>query len=147
MTAGFIVREADWQTDRDLIRAVREQVFVVEQSVPVDIEWDGLDDRCVHVLAESPNRDVIGTGRLHGSGKIGRMAVLRPWRGIGVGSALLARLVEAAAGRGIDEVYLHAQSRVVGFYARFGFEVEGAEFIEADIPHRLMRRGLRLDFK
>lgn len=143
----FTVREAVWAEDQATIRRIRECVFVLEQSVPEDIEWDGQDSGCVHVLAESSNRDAIGTGRLQGSGKIGRMAVLRPWRGAGVGAALLARLLEAAAERGIDEVYLHAQSQVVGFYARFGFEAEGDEFMEADIPHRLMRRRTTVDYR
>jgi predicted GNAT family N-acyltransferase len=73
------------------------------------------------------------------------MAVLRPWRGIGVGSAILRALIVAASELGIDEVYLHAQNRAVPFYDRFGFEAEGDEFMEAGIPHRLMRRRARMD--
>ncbi|KPK58467.1 MAG: GNAT family N-acetyltransferase [Gammaproteobacteria bacterium] len=145
MTAVFSIRRADWDKDRDVIRRVRQAVFVVEQSVPADLEWDGQDEACLHVLAESSNRDVIGTGRLQPSGKIGRMAVLRPWRGIGVGSAILRALIVAASELGIDEVYLHAQNRAVPFYDRFGFEAEGDEFMEAGIPHRLMRRRARMD--
>ena len=145
MREGFTVRPADWERDREAIRQVRQTVFVVEQSVPPTLEWDGLDAACRHVLAETPNRDVIGTGRLQSSGKIGRMAVLRPWRGIGVGSAILRRLLETAKEAGFDEVYLHAQSRAIPFYARFGFETDGAEFMEADIPHRLMRRRVSSD--
>ncbi len=145
MTTRFSIRPADWDKDREDIRRVRQAVFVVEQSVPAELEWDGQDEECLHVLAESSNRDVIGTGRLQPSGKIGRMAVLRPWRGIGVGSALLRGLIEAASAQGIDEVYLHAQDRAVEFYDRFGFETEGDEFMEAGIPHRLMRRRLRTD--
>lgn len=145
MTALFSIRPADWDKDRESIRLVRQAVFVIEQSVPADLEWDGQDEECLHVLAESSNRDVIGTGRLQPSGKIGRMAVLRPWRGIGVGSAILRALIEAASEFGIDEVYLHAQNRAVRFYDRFGFEPEGDEFMEAGIPHRLMRRRARVD--
>ncbi len=145
MTGRFSIRPADWDKDREEIRRVRQAVFVVEQSVPAELEWDGQDEECLHVLAESSNRDVIGTGRLQPSGKIGRMAVLRPWRGIGVGSALLRALIEAASALGIDEVYLHAQDRAVDFYDRFGFESEGDEFMEAGIPHRLMRRRVRTD--
>ena len=145
MTAEFVVRAADWERDRDQIRDVRRQVFILEQSVPAEIEWDGQDDDCLHVVAETPNRDAIGTGRLHPSGKIGRMAVLRPWRGSGVGSAMLERLLGYALNRGIDEVFLHAQSYVMSFYERAGFEAEGDEFMEAGIPHRLMKRRTRLD--
>ncbi len=145
MTTGFRIRVAEWEQDRDLIRGIRQEVFVAEQSVPPEIEWDGRDKACVHVIAETVNRDVVGTGRLQLSGKIGRMAVLRPWRGSGIGSALLARLVEAASCRGIDKVYLHAQSQVVGFYEMAGFVAEGEEFMEAGIAHRLMTRTMRLD--
>lgn len=145
MIAGIEIRLADWDRDREVIRAIRSEVFIGEQDVPPDIEWDGRDGECLHVLAETSNRDVIGTGRLHKSGKIGRMAVLRPWRGKGVGSALLTRLLEEACQRRIDEVYLHAQSHALDFYRRAGFETEGEEFMEADIPHRLMRRQTRLD--
>jgi predicted GNAT family N-acyltransferase len=145
MTRGFRVRLADWATDKDTIRRIRRQVFILEQSVPPEIEWDGRDEDCVHVIAETSNRDAIGTGRLHPSGKIGRMAVLRPWRGTGIGSALLARLLETARAQGIEQVFLHAQSHVVDFYKRAGFRAQGEEFMEAGIPHRLMGRQTQLD--
>jgi predicted GNAT family N-acyltransferase len=145
MIPEFEIRLADWDRDREMIRRIRREVFIGEQSVPPDVEWDGRDEECLHVVAKSSNRDAIGTGRLHASGKIGRMAVLRPWRGNGVGSALLTRLVEEACRRRIDEVFLHAQSHALGFYQRAGFEAEGEEFMEAGIPHRLMRRQTRLD--
>jgi predicted GNAT family N-acyltransferase len=73
------------------------------------------------------------------------MAVMPLWRGRGVGAAIMRCLIEAARQGGLDEVFLHAQSRVVEFYARFGFEVEGEEFDEAGIPHRYMRRRLADD--
>ena len=143
--SGVRVRVADWDSDREAIRYIRERVFIEEQSVPREIEWDGLDHECVHVLAEYANRDAVGTGRLHKSGKIGRMAVLRPWRGRQVGSAILTCLLEAAKSQGIAEVYLHAQTSALAFYAAFGFVEEGDEFREAGIPHRLMKRRVELD--
>lgn len=136
------VRLADWSMDEAVLRSVRTRVFVQEQSVPDILEWDGLDEQCIHAIAETGTDGVVGTGRLHPSGKIGRMAVLPPWRGRGAGAGILRRLLEAAAERGLDEVYLHAQVPVVGFYARLGFVAEGPEFDEADIPHRLMRLKL-----
>lgn len=138
----FHVRLADWGRDEAAIRQVREEVFVVEQAVPADLEWDGLDPDCAQAVAESEECDVIGTGRLHPGGKIGRMAVLPQWRGTGVGAAILRLLMDEARQRGMAEVYLHAQTRVLGFYERFGFEAEGEEFEEADIPHRAMRAHL-----
>lgn len=145
MSRRYTVRRADWERDAAGIRAVRERVFVVEQAVDPAIEWDGLDPDCVHALAEDENRDVIGTGRLHPSGKLGRMAVMAPWRAQGVGAEIMRCLIDAARQGGLDEIYLHAQSRVVDFYTRFGFEVEGEEFEEAGIPHRFMRRRLADD--
>lgn len=138
----FATRLADWARDEEALRALRSAVFVQEQSVPESEEWDGLDPECVHAVAELPTVGVIGTGRLHPSGKIGRMAVLAEWRGLGVGAALLRLLLDEARRRGLDAVYLHGQLPVLGFYARFGFVAEGKEFDEAGIPHRLMRLRL-----
>jgi predicted GNAT family N-acyltransferase len=138
----FKVRLADWARDEQAIRALRTTVFVEEQSVPEDEEWDGLDPECTHAVAELPGGEAIGTGRLHPSGKIGRMAVLAEWRGQWVGAAILRRLLNEAAHLGMEAVYLHGQVPVLDFYARFGFVAEGPEFDEAGIPHRVMRLRL-----
>lgn len=135
------VRAADWNADRAALRAVREQVFVREQGVPIELEWDEFDPLCQHVVAEAAGQ-AIGAGRLLPDGHIGRMAVLEPWRGQGVGSALLKSLLQVARDRGIRRVRLNAQSRAVAFYARHGFVAEGEEFIEAGIPHRSMWRDV-----
>ena len=142
MNPAWLLRLANWSGDRDAIRAIRDTVFVDEQNVPTEIEWDGLDDECIHVIVEDENRDAIGTGRLHLSGKIGRMAVLYQWRSRGIGGAILDELVELARQQGQKAVYLHAQARAAGFYAGAGFEAEGVEFEEAGIAHRLMRKTL-----
>ena len=135
------IRAADWYVDRDALRAVREQVFVREQAVPVELEWDEFDSLCQHVVAEAAGR-VIGTGRLLPDGHIGRMAVLKSWRGQGVGSALLKALLQIASNRGMRRVKLNAQSRAVAFYLSHDFVAEGEEFIEAGIPHRSMWRDV-----
>ena len=138
----FSVRRVSWDKEQAALRAIRFQVFVVEQRVPVELEWDGLDPRCVHVLAANANGGAIGTARLLPEGRIGRIAVLQAWRRNGVGSALLHSLVKTARARGGPHVVLHAQSHIVSFYAKHGFIAEGPEFTEAGIPHRAMR----LDF-
>jgi predicted GNAT family N-acyltransferase len=135
------VRTAEWSVDRSALRAVREQVFVREQAVPIELEWDEFDPLCQHVVAEAAGR-TIGTGRLLPDGHIGRMAVLEAWRGQGVGSALLEALMEIARNRGIRRVRLNAQSRALAFYQRHGFVAEGEEFIEAGIAHRSMWRDV-----
>lgn len=134
-----MLRRVGWHAAGDLLRAVRKTVFVVEQSVPEQLEWDGLDEQCIHVLAETAAGEAIGTGRLLPDGHIGRMAVLKHWRGKGVGSAILEELIAAARERGFESAALNAQTHALGFYARLGFEVVGDEFMEAGIPHRTMR--------
>ncbi|NND59877.1 MAG: GNAT family N-acetyltransferase [Gammaproteobacteria bacterium] len=140
MSPSFDIRLADWDRDRERIRSIRETVFVVEQKVDPELEWDGEDESSLHVLAAPSGEAPVATGRLQPDGKIGRMAVLEQWRGQGLGKLLLKHLVQAAADAGHDHVYLHAQSHALPFYAAAGFVADGPEFDEAGIPHRLMRR-------
>ena len=118
---------------------MRTLVFVEEQDVPPQIESDGRDVECVHVLAEDAHGNPIGAGRLMPDGRVGRMAVLREWRGAGVGGAMLVALMEAARQRGQRETYLHSQSHAKAFYERHSYVVEGEEYLEAGIPHVVMR--------
>ncbi|MEU9299500.1 GNAT family N-acetyltransferase [Streptomyces sp. NPDC048269] len=133
---------------------VRTEVFVVEQSVPESIEYDAYDADAVHVLAVGPDGVPLGTGRLlHGVavlaktgsedvGSLGRLAVRKSARGLGVGVALV-RAIEAEAGRlGLAAVDLGAQTHALGFYERLGYVAYGPEFQDAGIAHRAMRRRL-----
>ena len=138
----FTVRRADWAVDQAALRAVRETVFVREQHVPPDLEWDEHDAVSVHVLAVAPDGRAIGTGRLLPDGHIGRMAVLRDCRGRGVGTALLRELIGLAAQAGMRELVLHAQTHAVAFYQRFGFVTDSEPFMDAGIAHCTMRRKL-----
>lgn len=135
----FNVRRADWRRDRELLRHVRETVFVGEQRVPPEMEWDRDDRTALHVVALDADGKPVGTGRLTTDGHIGRMAVLRDWRGVGVGAALLQALTAAARDRGLEEIVLNAQVGAIGFYRRYGYTEEGDTFMEAGIPHRRMR--------
>lgn len=138
----FRVEAVDYETALEQLRAVREPVFVEEQQVPIELEWDDLDPLCVHVLARALDGTPIGTGRLTPEHKIGRMAVLRDWRGKGVGDAMLVALIEQAKLRGWREVSLHAQVDAIPFYLRHGFQPYGDRFWEAGIEHQSMRRAL-----
>lgn len=138
---GISVRTADWSVDREILKAVREEVFIREQGVPANMEWDELDAQSRHVVAMADGL-AIGTGRLLPDGHIGRMAVLREWRGQGAGSALLTSLLEIARGRSMWRVRLNAQVQALPFYLRHGFQAQGEEFAEAGIPHRRMWRDL-----
>ncbi len=138
----FTVEPIDYASGIDDLRAVRETVFVVEQQVPIEEEWDDLDPLCEHVVARDRDGAPIGTGRLTPERKIGRMAVLRDWRGAGVGDALMHALLRAARARGWDSVALNAQVSAQAFYARHGFAPFGERFMEAGIEHQAMRRRL-----
>ncbi len=131
----------DWAAARAQASRIRTTVFVEEQGVPVEIEMDDKDAACAHALAYVDDR-AVGTGRLLPDGHIGRMAVLRPSRGSGVGGAILACLVDEARRRGMKEVVLSAQTHALGFYRKHGFREAGAVFEEAGIPHQEMRRVL-----
>ena len=138
----FSVRLAEWPVDGDALRFIRRAVFIVEQGVPEDLEWDDMDPRCVHALAFDGDARAIGCGRLLPDGHVGRLAVIAPWRGRGVGAALLAKLVDLARQRGHARAILNAQTRAVPFYERYGFAVTGDEFEEAGIAHVVMQRAL-----
>ena len=139
---AFRVDPIDYTDGLPQLRAVRETVFVQEQQVPIEEEWDALDPDCVHVIARAQDGTPIGTGRLTPEHKIGRMAVLREWRGRGVGDALLLTLIEQAHQRGWREVALNAQVSAIAFYLRHGFQPVGERFWEAGIEHQAMRRAL-----
>lgn len=138
----FRVEVVEFQKALAELRAVRDEVFVSEQNVPIALEHDALDPVSTHVIARLPDGTPIGTGRLTPEQHIGRMAVLAPWRSRGVGDALLLALVEQARSRGWRDVHLNAQVLALGFYERHGFQPEGERFMEAGIEHQSMRRRL-----
>jgi predicted GNAT family N-acyltransferase len=135
MTATFTISILAWDQALPLARPVREQVFVAEQKVPLELEWDEWDERSDHAVARDTKGEAIGTARLLPDGRIGRMAVLGEWRRRGVGAALLEALLEQARKRSMRHITLHAQTHAAGFYRRFGFSERGGEFFEAEIPH------------
>lgn len=136
--SDYTIRQAIWPEDRELLRQVREPVFVEEQGVPLEMEWDDDDIMAFHLVALDGLQQPIGTARLLGNGQIGRMAVLSEWRKQGIGAALLARLLQQAEITGQPKLFLHAQTEAEGFYAKAGFTAVGRVFHEADIPHRKM---------
>ena len=135
-----------WQTLAPQARLIRTEVFLQEQHIPVEMEWDELDASAVHALAHNRLGLAVGTGRLlqhaPGVGRIGRMAVNRLLRGTHIGRALLQALMQAAAERGDHQVLLHAQRSAEGFYARLGFTPQGEPFEEAGIAHIEMVRSV-----
>ncbi|MEU3345783.1 GNAT family N-acetyltransferase [Streptomyces sp. NPDC006700] len=156
MSVPYEVRVAGDLSDREACFAVRKEVFVVEQGVPQDIEYDEYDAVALHVLAVREDGVPLGTGRLlHGAeaaaktggdpavGSLGRLAVTAGARGLGVGAALVRAIEDAARARGLTAVDLHAQTHALGFYERLGYTAYGPEFPDAGIPHRAMRRAVQ----
>jgi predicted GNAT family N-acyltransferase len=135
----FQIVLGNWATLAADAQAVRYEVFIIEQGIPIELEWDDIDGICIHAVVYDEHKQPIGTGRLLPDGHIGRMAVRKAMRRIGIGGAILTSLMQHAKNRGDKAVILNAQNHAESFYAHHGFNREGAEFIEAAIPHILMR--------
>ena len=133
------VRVADWQKDNADLRRIREKVFIAEQAVPPELEWDTEDTQAVHFLAYEGDY-AIGTASLLPDGQIGRVSVLKDWRGLKVGDALLAAVIAEAERRGLHEQRLSAQVQATPFYERHGFRILSEEYLDAGIPHVDMLR-------
>lgn len=136
-----VIEQGSWEQLGEAAGDIRYRVFVIEQQVPIEEEWDGLDPDCLHFLARQDER-VLGTARLLPDGHIGRVAVLAEARGLGVGVALMRATIEAARQRGHWSVELAAQTHALGFYEALGFRAEGDIFLDAGIPHRNMTLSL-----
>jgi predicted GNAT family N-acyltransferase len=138
-----IVRDADFTADFASLRFVRATVFIAEQSVPADIEFDDRDPLCRHVLALE-GAAPVGTGRLDVDygGKVGRVAVIASRRRGGVGTAVMQRLHEIARAHELPSVWCHAQLVAVPFYERLGYASAGPIFVEAGIDHVRMEHTL-----
>ena len=135
----IVIKSGTWSELQADASPVRFAVFVDEQQVPRDMELDEFDPVSLHVVAYDLSARAIATGRLLPDGHIGRMAVLREARGEQVGAKVLLTLIAQGRKAGHSEFVLSAQTHAVGFYVRFGFVAEGAEYLDAGIPHLQMR--------
>ncbi|MBI5918693.1 MAG: GNAT family N-acetyltransferase [Nitrosomonadales bacterium] len=136
---SFTLHLLDWREGESRLRAVRESVFIQEQQVPEELEWDGLDAACRHLLALNAQGEAIGCARITPDAQIGRMCVLPQWRRQRVGAGMLQLLLTDARARRLPEVHLHAQLHALPFYRNFGFVEYGETFMDAGIPHLAMR--------
>jgi predicted GNAT family N-acyltransferase len=124
------------------IRHVRGSVFVKEQGVPNEDEYDDNDNVCVHAIAWDDGRPV-GTGRLSDDGRIGRIAVMRQARGKGTAKAIILALEQHARKCGLSHLWAHAQVQALGFYKKVGYLVEGDAFMEDGIPHKRIKKSIQ----
>lgn len=135
------VLEVSWSDMEAHLRSIRTQVFIEEQNVPIDLEWDEKDVDCVHLLVKKAD-NYIATARLLRTGQIGRMAVLKPFRSCGVGSAMLIKIISIAHSMDMKTLSLNAQVDAINFYEKFEFLKQGDPFDDAGIPHVRMDKVL-----
>lgn len=142
MTTSFTVSLVCWHDGEPLLRSIREAVFIREQGIPAELEWDGLDESCRHALALSHQGGAIGCGRMLANGHIGRISVLPQWRKQKVGTAIMEALLDYARAHDYKQVDVDAQTVAVPFYRKFGFAEQGKAFMDAGLPHIKMKLKL-----
>lgn len=135
MSNPFTVSLVCWHDGEPLLRAIREAVFIREQGVPAELEWDESDATCRHALALSLSGEAAGCGRILPNGHIGRISVMPTWRKQKVGTTIMEALLNEARSRGYQMVDVDAQTHAVSFYENFGFVTQGKAFMDAGLPH------------
>lgn len=135
----FTIHPVTWHEAHAQLQAIRYQVFVQEQQVPMSEELDQWDAEATHFLVTMPPKTTaIATARLLYTGQIGRMAVLQEWRRQGVGRALLQTIVDYAQQQHMPPLFLNAQVQALAFYQHTGFVAVPGVFMDAGIPHQRM---------
>jgi len=135
----LIISIVDYNTKE--IKIIRDEVFVKEQNVPESLEWDGLDSKAKHILVKKGNL-FVGTARMFSDGHIGRVAVIKKYRGRGIGKSMINKLIEMAKNEGLGKVCLSSQCNAVTFYRKLGFTEFGEIFKDAGIDHIKMEKKL-----
>jgi predicted GNAT family N-acyltransferase len=141
---NIYIQIAHWDEAKSQVMPIRHEVFIKEQEVPVELEWDEFDQEALHAIVKK-DQEVIGTARLlidNANARIGRMAIQKEYREQGIGQKLLSILIQTAKEKGAQECILHAQTHAIAFYAKADFESNGPIFDEAGIPHVEMRLTL-----
>ncbi len=131
---NITIQQTTWQQAENHLCQVRTIVFIEEQLVAPEFEWDEIDSTAVHLLAMYKNQ-AVGCLRIIHYAKIGRMAVLSNWRGLGVGKMLLTEAIKICALQGSKQINLSAQTHAIDFYEQAGFRVVSAEYLDVNIPH------------
>jgi predicted GNAT family N-acyltransferase len=149
----FDIAVINGSAERSAVFALRMVVFVEEQAVPPEEELDLYDITATHFRVKYASavdlpETIVATARIvdkgHGAAKIGRVAVHKQYRGLGIGFALMREVERHAADSGFTEALLEAQCHAIPFYEKLGYVAEGDVFLDAGIEHRLMRRSIQL---
>ena len=133
-----------WIDGLSQLKNIREKVFIQEQKVTPQLEWDGMDEKAIHFLVFN-DKAAIGCARaivIKDHMQLGRMAVLKEYRGQGIGGALIEKAMTIAKLNQLSVIYISAQCHAIDFYKKFGFEVKSDIYLDAEIPHR----DMTLDF-
>ncbi len=141
MLSRVTIQQVTWQMAENNLRAVRTSVFIQEQFVTPEFEWDEIDAGAVHLLAIYESQSIACLRIIHYE-KIGRMAVIKHWRGLGLGAALLLKAIRICKNHGSQSIFLSAQTHAINFYQKAGFKQIGDEYCDVDIPHVDMRLDL-----
>jgi len=137
----YNIKKTCWEDNKNHLRGIRRAVFIKEQNVPENLEWDEFDEICEHILVMNKNIP-IACGRIKPNGHIGRMAVLKNYRNMKIGTDILKALTSIAIEKDLKKIFLHAQSVAVPFYEKQNFKICSEEFMDASIPHRTMEKQL-----
>jgi predicted GNAT family N-acyltransferase len=144
MKNNLKVEIVKWIDGHTQLKNIREKVFIQEQKVMPELEWDGMDEKAIHFLVFK-EKEAIGCGRalvIKNQMQLGRMAVLKEYRGEGVGSALIKKAMTTAKLNQLTTIYIGAQCHAIDFYKKFGFEVTSDIYLDAEIPHQDMKLDL-----
>lgn len=135
----YQLRSTTWEKDKAALSSIRRTVFIEEQRVPEELEWDEYDKSSLHILITLKDNTPIATGRMKPDGHIGRMAVLEEFRKTGIGTVIMKELLTEANKLKLKKLYLHAQTVAIPFYEKLGFTTCSDIFMDAGIPHKSMQ--------
>jgi len=141
MENNLKVEIVKWIDEHESLKMIRQKVFIEEQKVTSQLEWDGMDEEAIHFLAFK-NEKAIGCARafvIENYMQLGRMAVLKEYRGEGVGTALIEKAITTAKLNQLSAIYISAQCQAIDFYKKFGFEITSDIYLDAEILHRDMK--------
>ena len=141
MENNLKVEIVKWIDEDESLTMIRQKVFIEEQNVTSQLEWDGMDEKAIHFLAFK-NEKAIGCARafvIKNHMQLGRMAVLKAYRGESVGTALIEKVITTAKLNQLSAIYISAQCHAIDFYKKFGFEVTSDIYLDAEILHRDMK--------
>ena len=134
----FKIRAGRWDELQNDAKLIREQVFIQEQQIAVEDEWDAEDAVSVHFVVYDQDQP-IATARLLKNNSVGRVAVLKSHRGLGIGKLLMQQIIQQAKHEQREFLKLSSQVHAIQFYAGLGFNVEGEQYLDCGIPHIEMR--------